>query len=481
MSGFDDIIWNNLERLLSPDLNAAQALQQRMTSDMMRELLEAQVYTATNPAGSPRNVVVGGLEVSPSGTDVAVALGALLQDSAVLAPVPTAIDSTYRLGVLRSATVVAMPVPGVNSWVLIEAQVVRNVTLNEPRDIWNPATSSFGPAAVDKRSERNITFQITTLAAQVPVPAGGDWVPIAVVRRPAGGGPVLASDIHDLRPMAYDQMGREGVSRSPGAAITIARREDNFLRTSSVPGTPSNLIRFHAEAFLSGRRMWVETIGAVDITGVLFTEPGLVLAGSTFYYLYLAPFASTHLPANQTASCAGRGLLMLSATGPAGGQGTTVNTAPITPPAPWDTAALGSGEAVCVGALYRNAANTGWATQISTHDRMSVSESIQVHGAAAVAVNNFNLTTFVPTNARSARIRVYIDGDSGTPGSDDGGWTVGVGGAGVTYINMGATDFGRSNSTVVDIPVSVSLSWDILLSAPNLPSQLFLFLEGWST
>ena len=125
------------------------------------------------------------------GNDVSVAAGVLLQDSATLTPVPGSLDSNYRVGINRVATIVAMPAPGGTTFYLIEGQVYELTTTTESRDILDPATGNFVPTNVPKQRERRVQFQVVAGGADAPAPSGGEWVPIAIVRRPGGGGAVV--------------------------------------------------------------------------------------------------------------------------------------------------------------------------------------------------------------------------------------------------------------------------------------------------
>ena len=203
MSGADNVDFNNLERALSSDLDNAQSIEARFLADLLAQVFATK--TTTTGAGVPTNAVadrvLGGLIASVSGTAnaVDVGLGALVQNSASIVPVPGTFDSSYRMAINRTLQTIAAPAPGGNTYYLLEAQMADVITSTQNRDIFNTVTGLFVPTAVTKITERQIALQFRAGTASAAPAPQADWVPLAVVFRVAGGGPVAAADIIDVR------------------------------------------------------------------------------------------------------------------------------------------------------------------------------------------------------------------------------------------------------------------------------------------
>lgn len=486
MAGNDNILFNLLERATSPDWNNVQAMEARSALDRLRYGLGDVVYPSSAgsvPTFAARPKILGGLEVSPTGSDVTVAPGALLQDSAILVPAPGPLDSTYRLGVNRAAELVSMPSPGADSWVLIEGQMENVVTATETRPIFDEGAGAFVPTpGIVKQQERQVAFQITTLAGSVPPFTGGDWVPLAVVFRPGGGGSVLASHIFDIRPLWTAGFAREnevftsGLGRSPEARSKYSAG----LVTAS-----SDLIDIEAEAYsYRGERLWY---GGLIFSTAPFIENGFANVASTFRFIYLAPYRGGQIRNFAGGNGQGNCLVILSAVAPnASGR----NSGAITPAAPWSTA-IPAGDAMCVGAVLRDAANTGWvpAGRDAGLTQIANPAAVTTLAPPVSGDNAVNLANFAPPNARS----VILDIDwLGAAGGGAGGWAI----ANVRYVtaqrtatstNLGglpkAVDDGGSNRIRIEVPIRLagSLAFDLTVSggAVNAGSGASVYVVGW--
>lgn len=468
MSGTDQIVINTRERAVSADINDLQSLKDRTLLDSWRQMLERRTFTlGAAPAGAPSNVVLGGLEVSPAGTDVVIAPGVLLQESLTLVPTPGTLDSSYRWASLLAAATETPPAPGSDTWYLLEAQMVEVVALSTTRDIFNTGTGLFVPTLVDKRNERTLAFQfITGTSTQAPAPTGGDWVPIAIVFRPGGGGPVLASHLIDVRPMFDRDLALDRFYSS-----SIRARGDRLVVTSSVPGTPSNSITVNAEVYANPQRLWHARTSALDVSAAAVLEVGTVLAADTWFYLYLCPWQGLAPVDPRVATATGRGVLCLSANGPAT-QGGARNTSTIALPAPYGVSAAPVNECVCVAALRRNAANTGWLVSWTVDGGKTFRiEGIQVHTAAALAAatpSSFDLATLpgIPATAKTAIVEINQAGGA----VDDG-----AGGAAMPIlvtldpVGAGPAGFGTQKfdrragfaGCVFEVPVTGSTAFDL--------------------
>jgi hypothetical protein len=478
MSGADNVVFNNLERAKSGDQNDLQDLKDRFVLEMLRELLEDRGLTATGfGASSPRDVVLGGLEVSPAGgADISVNPGVLVQDSTTLSPVPGTFDSSYRYARNPSAQTIGTPAPGSDTWYLLEAQMDDVLALNEPRDIFNPATQTFTPAAVNKRFEREITFQLTAGGAQLPA-VSVDFVPIAGVFRPSGGGTVLASHIVDLRPL------REHQSQQTLATVRSRRIE------TQAPGTvPSELVKFQFEADFLQRQLAVRSeAGHVDVTDVLLADPGITLTALAWYNIYLAGWTDENiLPAGRYGSLTvvpHRGVFCLSDI--ATGQGGLANAGTLNLPAPFNTVAKASGQAIAVGALLRNGGNNGWEWLYSSGDGEFYFERQPVATLSPPTVAGDTITLVagavggaeVPTIARTAIIRVNWTAN----GAGDTDEELVVRSTGGTQYDLAKGDWNQAGSVVFRVPIIHSLSFDLEFDGANPPATATVDIIGYGT
>lgn len=400
MSGNDNLLMNTLERATSGDINDLQSLQARVLAELFRQTFSRR--TLGQAFSDATRSICMGLGVTASGSDVVVGLGVLAQQSATLPPVPGVLDSTYRLARLDTATTITGPTPGANTWYLVEAQMVPLVTSTQVRDVYNPTTQVFVPTLVTKITVQSIAFQIVAgVGANLPAPSGGNWVPLAGVEWPAGGGAPL--NIVDLRQLP------DVVEGGLPATATV---EQQRVLTSSTPSAASNDVSIVAQASNDRARLGGST-GVFDATSGTVIEPGTVFVADAWFYLYLAEWSALALAPQGAQGFSMRGVVVVSATPPV--LGTATPSAAITPPAPF---AIATTNAICIGAVRRNTPNTGWiATDES--DRCAVAPLEQAGGfsividsgsvlAASVITRNINLSTFVPRHATTAVIRCQL-------------------------------------------------------------------------
>ena len=405
MSGNDNLLMNTLERATSGDINDLQSLQARVLAELFRQTFSRR--TLGQAFSDQTRSICMGLGVTPSGGDVIVGLGILAQQSATLPPVPGALDSTYRLARLDTAATITGPTPGANTWYLLEAQMVPLVASTQVRDIYNPGTQTFVPTLVTKINLQSIAFQIVPgVGANLPAPSGGDWVPLAGVEWPAGGGAPL--NIVDLRQLP---------DAVEGGLPLDATVEQQRILTASTPAAQTNDVSIIAQASNDRARLGGET-GLFDATSATVIEPGTLFAASTWYYLYLAEWSALALAPQGAQGFSMRGVVVVSATPPI--LGTATPSAAITPPAPF---ALPTLNAICIGAVRRNTTNTGWVSTDEA-DRQGLastsgpSEEVSVTGGifvSAPALGNvsipINLATFVPRHAKTAIL--YVETNAG--------------------------------------------------------------------
>lgn len=190
------LIWNTRERLLSTDLNDAQALQHRA----MTEALAASQHGDQQQLG-----VLRGLTVSiPGGSlSVNVAAGLALR----LATAGTPYDSPLQWIELATSTAVDLASfvdPANPRWVCIEITGAEAGIVQSLRDIFLPSNGTFAAVTVDKVRGSAPTLHVTagTAAATPQFPAGtAGRIPLAYVYLPAAAGTLTAGDIVHCRPI----------------------------------------------------------------------------------------------------------------------------------------------------------------------------------------------------------------------------------------------------------------------------------------
>lgn len=418
MASTDNVVINVRERPLSSDINNLQSMIGRDLLDILQQMMSETVFNVpgSGPGSATRNVVLNGLEVVANGSNVSVNAGALLQYSLTLPPALGSLDSPYRMGISRAAQTLAMPSPGVESWVVIEAQMTEVITVTASRDILDPGTGNFVPTLVDKQKERQLQFQVSAAnPATIPAFSGGDWIPIAAVRRPGGGGAVAPGDIYDLRDLWSERLGRGNQNLSAlnsGSGNPLNAQ----LWTSLGAASEAVTINYLQGVTKEGQLLWFSSNGVpVTINVAPFTESGFAPAAGDWCYLYLAPWRG--LPVrNGQAGGAGNALLVVSQVAPSFD---LYNAAPITPSAPFSSTTLGVGEAVCVGALLRNSLNNGWNPIWTADGRTWTSTStgtlLANFAPPSAGANNVVLGTNVPACARILRVTATYNGADPSP------------------------------------------------------------------
>lgn len=401
----DSVIFNTLERATSGDLNNAQALQTRQLADVLRFATAVQRSGETSPnLFVERDVVIGGLNVTPSGTDVVIGVGALAQYSLSIVPTPGPTDSAERVAVLREPAVLATPVPGSDTFYLLEARMNDVVTVASVVDVFDPGIPGFVPTLEDKRVTRTIEFRFTAgTSTSPPNPALG-WVPIAIVFRAAGGPALTATDVRDCRPLAdYRVRGSADLS----TAHSVEYRRSWIQTTALIPGTNSLLASLDFDVVdPSGDRLWLKSRGAVDLS-IFNRSSGLVWPGAdnAVRYLYIAR-AGQVAPSNMYAACAHRGVVFLSDSPP---NADNVNASSITLDNGQSVAAR---SAVCLGMFRSN--GTGW------YPMTQVGRDVDVWALAASSTSGslpaiaYDFAT--PANAKAIDLRVSVTTSGADPG-----------------------------------------------------------------
>lgn len=220
-SGLSRIIFNTRERLISDDFNRAQSFEAQAQQEAWRaQFNDLQSNWKLFPGLSAQAQVVGaplygevysGLMVRP---DVASYLTIDPGVAMVLATsTPGADDSPYWYvkdpgvqtpGVLAFT---ANATPSTLRWDVIECQPVDTLLESSSRDIYNPATGLFVPAAVDKMRCARMTYRIRlgTPGSGFPGAAVG-WLPLAVAAVRDGATGFNQCDFYDVRPLIADRV-----------------------------------------------------------------------------------------------------------------------------------------------------------------------------------------------------------------------------------------------------------------------------------
>jgi len=477
MPGTDHIAITTLEKARSQDFVNAEAMLGRVLADVLLH------SNKTRHQGSPASVgaeivenQVLGLQVTPNGSGVDIGVGALLQDSASLSPVPGTYDSSYRIAHNRSALTVAAPAPGSDTYYLLEVQMVEDVA-TESRKVLNTSTNTFSDTVVDKVKLRKIQSQwIAGSATQYPNPTGGNWVPLAAVFRPGGGGAVDFPDIVDIRRLPGSRAAL-GDRYWPQQAPQVARFE-----SEQIPGGVSaNGVRFSVQEATScdvttgqdagGYKMNAQyAVGGayLDLTDASVITPGLSIVADTWYYLYLCPWNGA-LPESAYGDHRVRGVLVLSDSRPTRfGH----NTATITLPAPWGNYAVPARAASCIGAVKRKSDNLGWGPQAGGGGFQVL--QAPNHDLGNSAASPFVLTqTDYPGHAKVLRMAIRLQLTVGSP--QEVTFSVGARptGAGTAWSDIRVTrwiDAVFDEEFVVDVPNSgiLDVAWSLFTGTATL-------------
>lgn len=392
MSGADNIQFNNLERALSTDVNDTESVLTRTYAENLRYGHAAQAYSSATGVSTQtiQNVVLGGLNVTPSGgAGVFISPGSLCQDSASLSPAPGSLDSTYRLARIDTVTTFAALNPGSDTYYLLEAQMVEVVASSQIRDIFNPSTQTFVPTLVPKQIRRTIQFQWKAgTSTNFPIPTGGDWVPIAGLFRPAAGGNVTADQIYDMRVFPRQTVFPTGRN----TAHLFKRSYGSKIQNGS--GTINEMINLLIQGNLHGEDVWVIAPGTNISLNLVSTAATIndpvndpsALASGQWSYVYIAPWSALNIkPTNQaigwydwnTSTYAvlqsgyTKGVIVHSSIAP-DSQGSNTNGATITLPPPFQNITVAAHQALCFSA-FRHTGFTGYRPQFSNGSTVHVS------------------------------------------------------------------------------------------------------------
>ena len=474
MSGTDRVNYNSLERALSSDQNNMGAIKDRVLLNALREQFSLRsMVLGSAPQDSPRDVVLGGFDVTPTGTSVSVGAGVLAQEAPALLPALGPYDSSYRFAQNTAPVVLAMPSPGSDSWVLIEAAMQEVVTSTQMRDIWDDMTQTFSQMPVPKIVEYQAQLFQTTAVGSIPARTA-NRVPIAAVFRASGGGTVLPAHLVDLRPLAGDNP-RSGFAYTLASGFAQVGR--TAIRAISDRDGNSNLISISAHAFLqNGREVWYHSNGAiVDLSAARYNA-GYTSVGSVWRYLYLCAWRGVSLPGNGDPTTAlSRGIFVISDVAPASRGGLT-NGSTLTLPAPWSHT-VPAGEAVCVGAVMRSVAGDGWVPMWSVDGRYRLGRGLGPNTiviATPTGTDTVDLSSVVPVCARSATLRFTLTGGAVTTILAQS--TTGTG----VYTYDGSVSSATGDGVQLEVPLVPGTPSFVLRTIGTAPSSILVHVVGFS-
>lgn len=396
MAGADNVVFNNKEKAISSDVNIAQAMEARTLMTLLR-FWNMSRLSGIGLSNDLEGVhpIVNGLQVVPNGNNVDIQAGFVLQDSNTISPVPGTYDSTYRCALNLTTLNVIAPAPAGNTYYLLEVQM-QEVTANESRDILNGVTGNFVAASVPKIRTRTLsTAWRAGSATAYPNPTGGDWVVLAGVYRPAGGGPVSLSHIQDMRLQPDLLIGEAHIERA-------ARPSVNLLRVAADNDTAVRLSVGEApvycgSAFYRALRCHVRVLqggspAGWDPADALIKDTTTTFAANTWYYVYVTHWKGLAPRMFAPSGMVSRGVVVCSHVAPNGHSSS--NSAALNLPNPFG-GTVPAGEACCVGILRRNNANNGWMSVHGCGDTYRVTgltttdgSGIQVGTGAGGAVIN---------------------------------------------------------------------------------------------
>lgn len=376
-SGRKAVRQNTRERVISTDWNRMQAMMSGWSNEALREQMLApqddSLYVGTT-FNAPGPVSVAGDVLVPSAPDYAGILNGLM----VIVPAaatyllvtggmmvvvdpegttgssdPTALNPddgpgpgrlVYSAGVSVAGTLSWTPNPGPGTRVdVVEVQRTNVVAETDNRDIFDPSTGLYTPAAVTKVIVGDLTYRIRLGAAGggLPPPALG-WVPIAVMATGAGAVNLDTVTVWDVRPLLSD-LG------SPYAQVrSIFPRIDRYSFVCERHSTPGQL-KLSGESVgtylgwkIGGIFREPDTTPYVDLANAPFYQAaGFVSVAGFPYYVYaLWPQGYVRWVRYHTAAVAGaggrvpgsfRGIITVSQTPPINGQ----PIAPVALPSAW--------------------------------------------------------------------------------------------------------------------------------------------------
>jgi hypothetical protein len=357
----DNVVFNNLERTVSDDANIIQSLSGRLLAETVRGM--ARRFKVGGVSSEPSTFgVASGLKISTSGTNAVVGEGILaiygVASSPPLVPVPDALDSNTRIGLLTSSVSLPVPSRGVDTYWLIQARVERSDTLIESRDIFNPVTQTYTstPSIVKRQESKAVASLKEGTTTTIPAPDTG-YVRIGAVMLTAGGGSIATNATHQLVPQ-FGDISTEYSDTGTCNRTSFKHRSNQQINEASTGSY------FHFAAEVNGYKLWAKTDNTTTDTTLrdtAFIDPNYTGSASTsemWWYVYLAA-PDDYVPENfysngTTMDVEHRGLIISSRVRP---DVHGLNNSSLGVPNPLGGTIL-AGNAACVGIFRTNGTGT---------------------------------------------------------------------------------------------------------------------------
>jgi hypothetical protein len=291
-------VFNTRERLLSDDFNRSQSFISAALVDAYRYLYETSstdegpaetnVVTTTTPL---RGIILGGIRVRPEiGT-----VNLFVTDGAILIVDPdspfNADDSVGKLiidpGEPLSGALTLTAGSGSVRVDIVECARVSEVLETDNRDIYNPSTQLFSPAAVPKVRRDRLQYRIRT-----GTPGGGfagvgtvsGWLPLAVCVVSAAAATWDDVELYDVRPLVSDyrrSANQVSANNSRISKLWMSSRKDSQAAPTTQPlrGWIETEYKWHrAGGPLQPFGMAASSVDLV-VQATRYVEPGFTAAG----------------------------------------------------------------------------------------------------------------------------------------------------------------------------------------------------------
>lgn len=307
-SGQRQVKQNNLERLISTDLNRMQSFGGAHLAQLIRYWVNLRVSLPNvaggilaapndNTPSTPVADIFEGLMVAPQmgKTSVHVIPGVLgtIDPDAVVNPDDCPYKIVYDVGVSADGVLTVEPNAGGSYRIdVIECQRVDVVETMDSRDIYNPVTESFAPALVDKVTANQLTYRVRqgTVGAGFPGLVQG-WLPLAVASVPAGAANNDAVCFWDVRPLVADREWTPKVLQNDNPPPA---RQLDVIGDWELSGAAMRIYGcFHTSAFgrIYGGKIFkgvgIDNEAYVDAYDTDNQEPGFAPSAGDLVYLWL--------------------------------------------------------------------------------------------------------------------------------------------------------------------------------------------------
>jgi hypothetical protein len=430
-SGFQRMIWNFRERVVSDDFNRALQFLARQEAERLR-LAHASIASEEEAGGktvpasalaSPTTAILfEGVRPRPEigTTNLFVEPGAGLFVAPHADPHPA--DSPARLvldpGVQTAGQLVLTAGGGGTRIDVVECQVTDAVTEADNRDIFDPSTGLFSPVLVNKVARGSLTWRIRlgTPGAGVPGTASG-WLPVAVCSVPAIAVTWNDVTVWDVRPLLSD------LARPPHRVAAqwnpIRRQHLSVIDEGGGVWRARGIVEAELFGWRLGGNLAPTNSGATGIrldaaATPNVQEPGFAAVASRPWYLYLAqPFglprwcllspSSTGVREPQ----APRGVPIFTQRAPVGLSGTP-SAALALPTATGLGGTTSAALAVMAGAFGAGSTFCGTVTGGDAMTRvLTPGIALAPSGGAGTAAVTYALTsTEIPAHASAVRLRL---------------------------------------------------------------------------